>query len=374
MPDSIAADIGADPHTIDTQVLTSQVIVASTSAPSVGQAIELREVETGATAAGELPRESDVERGGSVGIEQHPEHVHAGDRVGRDLGALQAMRPQPRYVDHPVETQGVGEAPAADVRRRRPLGDGPQRGRHQPSIVGRGAVGTHQPRAELQRPSQVVAVDRRARLEPDPIGAAEPGDEPGGAIGGREGNSWLSSPSKNPEQAAADLAHVVLGHAVELARQVIVVAVVGQTDGMGELGTGEPATLVCRTVWSHRYWIAGHASDPLFDLGCAADRWSVGADEMVQASATAGGRARSAGCGDRGTSPRMAKTLNSVGHTKLFTATPRVGNQNVTESSASDGAGITSISIPATVSVHGASNVIDGGTKPGVNGACAGSR
>jgi hypothetical protein len=31
----------------------------------------------------------------------------------------------------------------------------------------------------------------------------------------------------------------------------------------------------------------------------------------------------------------MAKTLNSVGHTRLFTATPRVGNQNVTESSAS---------------------------------------
>ncbi len=54
--------------------------------------------------------------------------------------------------------------------------------------------------------------------------------------------------------------------------------------------------------------------------------------------------------GSRYDSPRIANTLNSAGHTKLCTARPRSGNQKVTESSASDGAGRTSTRSRATSS------------------------
>jgi len=60
--------------------------------------------------------------------------------------------------------------------------------------------------------------------------------------------------------------------------------------------------------------------------------------------------------GSRYSSPRIANTLNNTGHTMLCTASLSDGNQNVTESSASDGAGCTSMRNPATFSVVAAEN------------------
>lgn len=68
-------------------------------------------------------------------------------------------------------------------------------------------------------------------------------------------------------------------------------------------------------------------------------------------------------------SPRMANTLNSVGHRMLFTATPSSGNQMVTESSVSEGAGVTTVSRPAMLSVTSWSNVSVGDNTCRVFGA-----
>ena len=66
--------------------------------------------------------------------------------------------------------------------------------------------------------------------------------------------------------------------------------------------------------------------------------------------------------------------LNSAGHTMLLTHTSSSGNQIVIESSASDGAGVITTWSPAITVEVSAVSVCVGGTKPSVNGACAGLR
>ena len=182
-----------------------------------------------------------------------------------------------------VEVSRSGQAPVPYVGRRCALGHGAEgAGKQLPVFLG-GVWGLHQPAAEFDRPPDVVGFERRRCLCPDSIGAAEPGDELDGAVDRLDGEQLRRVTVEEPEQAGSDLAHMVFGDAVELARKRIVVAVVGQTDRVADRRAGRASVRVTHGLVPEeldRVAGSGHSSS---DVVGAAERRPVGAHQVLGA-------------------------------------------------------------------------------------------
>ncbi len=146
-------------------------------------------------------------------------------------------------------------------------------------IIGVGAV--REPAAQFDRPPQVVRRDGLRCLLPHDVAPAEAGDHPVGALGPRGGEQVRLIAVEEAEQAGAHLAHMVLGDAVQLACQVVVVALLGQADGVADFAAGEAAVRVAHRLVPDELDAVAVADDPIGKVG-SADRRPVRTDEVLR--------------------------------------------------------------------------------------------
>ena len=263
---------------------------------------------------------------------------------------------------HPVAIQRPGaisvtsarQTPVAQIRRRRPPRHHPQHCRQPRPITVAGIRMMGDQAGQLERPPRVT-LRRPLDDRPHRIETTHRRHEAFGPLTLRMGEKTLRITVEKPEQTRPDLLNVMLGHPVVLLQQPVIGEHLRQLDALSEIRARQTAIRPTHRLIPQELNRVAIPGDPCGDLRCTRHRRAVGGGQMLSAEAD-----EMIETVDE--HPRIANTLNSAGHTKLWTANDNSGNQNVTESSASDGAGRATTSSPATSNTDSSPKVTVAGT------------
>ena len=142
-----------------------------------------------------------------------------------------------------------------------------------------------QPAPQLQCPPQVIGAQCILNLLAHYRRPAEPCDQPGCPLSGREREQLGLVSIEKPEQPGADLAQVVLGHPVELRGDEVVVAPVRELHGQAHIGVEEALVGGSHRLVPQELDRVPVAHHPLGDLVASAHGRPVGGHQVLRRQA-----------------------------------------------------------------------------------------